>query len=125
MSDGETPRCPDRPHTMRMVRSSDPGRQVVGGNDREEHKYFDYAGVTEEALSAMLRDNGYIASLSTLTGSHDMYRDESNSFPARLHYLIQDVEADGLQHIIEWCEPHGRCFIIHDQRLFFETILPL
>ena len=30
------------------------------------------------------------------------------SFPAKLHYMLNDMEQDGLSHIVSWA-PHGRC----------------
>jgi hypothetical protein len=50
-------------------------------------------------------------------------KNESN-FPERLHYLLGEMEKDGLQHVASW-QPHGRCFLIHDQKYFAEKILPL
>jgi hypothetical protein len=44
-------------------------------------------------------------------------------FPERLQYVLSEMEKDGLQHIASW-QPHGRCFIVHDQKLFTEKILP-
>jgi hypothetical protein len=44
-------------------------------------------------------------------------------FPERLHYMLSDMEKDGLQHIASW-QPHGRCFVVRDQTLFTENVLP-
>ena len=54
-------------------------------------------------------------------------RNGSNSeqnFPVKLHYMLSDMEADGLDHIVSW-QPHGRCFIVHKPNNFAEKILPL
>jgi hypothetical protein len=48
----------------------------------------------------------------------------SRNFPEILHYVLNDMEKDGLQHVAAW-QPHGRCFVVHDQKLFVEKILPL
>ena len=48
---------------------------------------------------------------------------ESN-FPVRLHYVLAEMEADGLQHVASW-QPHGRCFIIRNQKEFVANVLPL
>jgi hypothetical protein len=48
----------------------------------------------------------------------------SRNFPEILHYVLSDMEKDGLQNVAAW-QPHGRCFIVHDQKLFVEKILPL
>jgi hypothetical protein len=49
---------------------------------------------------------------------------KDSKFPEKLHYVLSEMEKDGLQHIASW-QPHGRCFVVHDQELFTEKILPL
>lgn len=44
------------------------------------------------------------------------------SFPMKLHYMLNDIEEDSLSHIVSWM-PHGRCFVVHNQKLFVEKIL--
>jgi hypothetical protein len=44
-------------------------------------------------------------------------------FPVRLHYMLSEMEKDGLEHIISW-QLHGRCFIVHDSDAL-EKRLPL
>ncbi|CAB9496764.1 shock factor protein [Seminavis robusta] len=44
------------------------------------------------------------------------------SFPMKLHYLLNDLEQDGLSHIVSW-QPHGRCFVVHNQKAFVDQIL--
>ena len=48
---------------------------------------------------------------------------ESN-FPVKLHYMLSDMEADGLDHIVSW-QPHGRSFTVNNPKEFVEKILPL
>jgi hypothetical protein len=64
--------------------------------------YQDYAGVTEQDMK------------SPSTKDPD--------FAEKLHYVLRDMEKDGLQHIASW-QPHGRCFIVHDREYFTEKIL--
>eukprot|EP00980_Cylindrotheca_fusiformis_P030326 scaffold24656_cov181-Cylindrotheca_fusiformis.AAC.3 len=45
------------------------------------------------------------------------------SFPIKLHEILDQVEADGLSHIISW-QPHGRCFVIHDPKQFADHVMP-
>ena len=45
------------------------------------------------------------------------------SFPMKLHAVLDQVEADGLGHIMSW-QAHGRAFVIHKPREFTETIMP-
>jgi hypothetical protein len=68
--------------------------------------YQDYADVTKEDMKA-----------PTSSKKH-------SKFPEKLHYVLSEMEKDGLQHIASW-QPHGNCFIVHDQDLFAEKILPL
>lgn len=46
------------------------------------------------------------------------------NFPVKLHYVLSDLSADGLDHIVSW-QPHGRCFIVHKPEQFTEEILSL
>ncbi|GAX16311.1 hypothetical protein FisN_35Hh010 [Fistulifera solaris] len=44
-------------------------------------------------------------------------------FPNKLHAVLDQVEADGLSHVISW-QPHGRCFVIHNPQEFVEYVMP-
>jgi hypothetical protein len=44
-------------------------------------------------------------------------------FPEKLHQVLEQVETDGLSHIISW-QPHGRCFVIHKPKQFVSDIMP-
>ena len=45
------------------------------------------------------------------------------AFPLKLHAILDQVERDGLGHVISW-QPHGRCFAIHQPKVFVETVMP-
>jgi hypothetical protein len=45
------------------------------------------------------------------------------SFPSKLHSILDQVEADGLGHVISW-QPHGRCFVIHKPKEFSDHVMP-
>lgn len=47
----------------------------------------------------------------------------SISFPQKLHSVLDQVERDGLAHVVAW-QPHGRCFVIHKPKEFTEHIMP-
>lgn len=47
----------------------------------------------------------------------------SMSFPMKLHAILDQVEADGLAHVISW-QPHGRCFVIHQAKEFTDHVMP-
>mmetsp|Transcript_7895 Transcript_7895/g.15798 ORF Transcript_7895/g.15798 Transcript_7895/m.15798 type:complete len:291 (-) Transcript_7895:198-1070(-) len=54
-------------------------------------------------------------------------RNGSNSeqnFPVKLHYMLSDMESDGLGHIVSW-QAHGRSFTVNKPKDFVEKILPL
>lgn len=44
------------------------------------------------------------------------------SFPLKLHYMLNEMEKDGQDSIVGW-QPHGRCFLVKNQKLFVEKIL--
>jgi hypothetical protein len=46
------------------------------------------------------------------------------AFPIRLHELLDQIEADGFGHIISW-QPHGRCFVVHEPKVFVEGVMPI
>eukprot|EP00977_Amphora_coffeiformis_P013750 scaffold3667_cov180-Amphora_coffeaeformis.AAC.11 len=73
------------------------------------HNYHDYANVTREEAEAVpkKRRRGGV----------------TIPFPTKLMETLEKIEADGCGHIISW-QPHGRCFVIHKQRLFADQILP-
>ncbi|CAB9496763.1 shock factor protein 4 [Seminavis robusta] len=65
-------------------------------------------------------DGDYAGNVSVLalTGGHG----GDQSFPVRLHYMLNELEKDGLSHIVSW-QPHGRCFLVHDQKKFVDLVL--
>ena len=49
---------------------------------------------------------------------------DNSAFPVKLHYMLSDMQADGLDHVVSW-QPHGRCFIVHKPHVFADKILAL
>lgn len=45
------------------------------------------------------------------------------SFPYKLHYMLTELETDGMDDIVSW-QPHGRCFLVHKQQQFVDQVLP-
>ncbi|KAL7568576.1 hypothetical protein ACA910_002688 [Epithemia clementina (nom. ined.)] len=45
------------------------------------------------------------------------------AFPLKLHAILDQVEQDGLGHVISW-QPHGRCFAIHQPKIFVDSVMP-
>ena len=46
-----------------------------------------------------------------------------SNFPAKLHFMLNDLKRDGLEGIASW-QKHGRCFIVRNSKEFEQTILP-
>mmetsp|Transcript_27692 Transcript_27692/g.39611 ORF Transcript_27692/g.39611 Transcript_27692/m.39611 type:complete len:182 (-) Transcript_27692:66-611(-) len=45
-----------------------------------------------------------------------------DSFPMKLHALLDTAEKDGIAHIISW-QPHGEAFVLHKSEEFFDAVL--
>jgi HSF-type DNA-binding len=44
-------------------------------------------------------------------------------FPAKLHYVLEQVEKDGGRDVIAW-RSHGRAFLVKDREKFVKDLLP-
>jgi len=84
---------------------------TLNGSDiyPRENVYVDYANIED----AQLRNST----------SHK-YITINQKFPVILHYVLSELEKDGLDHIISW-QPHGRSFIVHDPKALEMNVLPL
>lgn len=47
----------------------------------------------------------------------------TETFPVKLHRMLEGNSANGLEHIASW-QPHGRCFVVHNQQEFVELVMP-
>jgi hypothetical protein len=83
-----------------------------------EHIFPDHGSVAEEEKNSTevsaIHQPGTAVSSATSTSSN-------LNFPAKLHYMLSELEKEGLEHIVSW-QPHGRCFIIHKQSQFLEQL---
>jgi hypothetical protein len=82
------------------------------------HNYHDYSNEAEKAEESI----GDLQQMEEHPQSA-MNRGEQN-FPVKLHYMLNELEKDGMDGIVSW-QPHGRCFLVHKQQLFVEQVLPL
>jgi hypothetical protein len=82
----------------------------MGSGDKVEHDYHDYSKEVDTGEAAPSITDGAM-------------RTEQN-FPVKLHYMLSELESDGLDDIVSW-QPHGRCFVVHKQKEFVDKILPL
>jgi hypothetical protein len=77
-----------------------------------QHNYRDHANVSEQSLQSSGAVGGVAHAAS------------DRNFPVKLHFMLNELDADGLAHLVSW-QPHGRCFVVHRQEDFVNTILPM
>jgi hypothetical protein len=83
------------------------------------HNYHDYANKAEGEAESV-DDQQY---REELTRSMNRSCGDQN-FPVKLHYMLSEMEADGMDDIVSW-QPHGRCFLVHKQQDFVDKVLHL
>ena len=93
------------------------GKDAEQHDEKVVHKYHDYAN-NVEGIAESAEDRHHSEELS-----RSMNRGEQN-FPVKLHYMLNELEKDGMDDIVSW-QPHGRCFLVHKQQQFVEQVLPL
>jgi hypothetical protein len=76
-------------------------------NEAVVHAYHDHANEVEKVAENSEESNAV-----------------EESFPYKLHYMLTELETDGMDDIVSW-QPHGRCFLVHDQKAFVDQVLPL
>jgi hypothetical protein len=88
-------------------------------NDRHfvHHDYHDHA---TDSIESVLHDS---AQGGASEGGERRKGGVSIPFPVKLHSVLDQVEADGLAHIVSW-QPHGRCFVIHKPKEFVDHVMP-
>ena len=101
---------PEKQRPKRRRKPQKPGK-TAKMNDRHfvKHNYHDHSHDAVEGAEA----------------NHGERRKGGVSipFPVKLHSVLDQVEADGLAHIISW-QPHGRCFVIHKPKEFVDHVMP-
>jgi len=103
----ERPKEEQQPRPRRRRKPQKPGK-TAKMNDRHfvVHNYHDHADDNDEQdVPPPSRRRGSLA------------------FPAKLHAVLDQVEADGLSHVISW-QPHGRCFVVHNPGEFVAHVMP-
>lgn len=88
---------------------------IRAASDKVVHDYHDFAYLTEEKAALMRFGQ---------REEHNSSRSDSENFPVKLHYMLSELEEDGLSQIVSW-QPHGRCFLVHNHPRFVTEILPL
>lgn len=100
----------EKPKPKRRRKPQKPGK-TAKLNDRHfvVHDYHDHANDPDEETvedEAARRRGGV-----------------SIAFPVKLHAVLDQVEQDGLAHVISW-QSHGRCFVIHKPKEFVDHVMP-
>lgn len=100
----------EKPRPKRRRKPQKPGK-TAKQNDRHfvVHNYHDHANDADEndAEEEPHRRRGGV----------------SIAFPLKLHAVLDQVEADGLGHVISW-QGHGRCFVVHKPKEFVDHVMP-
>jgi hypothetical protein len=48
----------------------------------------------------------------------------SSPFPMVLHNMLNRAKSEKFEHIVSW-QPHGRCFLVHEQERFVKDVMPM
>jgi hypothetical protein len=90
-------------------------------NEKVVHNYHDYANEVERGEDSLgdLHQEEHTQEPPSMAN----HSGEQN-FPVKLHYMLNELEKDGMDDIVSW-QPHGRCFHVHKQQQFVEQVLPL
>ena len=104
----------DKPRPKRRRKPQKPGK-TAKMNDRHFviHNYHDHAMDSEEDFG----DDHHEEEHSRRKGGVAV------AFPLKLHAILDQVERDGLAHVISW-QSHGRCFLIHQPKEFVNHVMP-
>ncbi len=92
-------------------------------NEKVVHSYHDYAHEVEK-VEEKAGDLHHQHVEEEQTQSFNMSSGGEQNFPVKLHYMLNELEKDGMDDIVSW-QPHGRCFLVHKQQQFVEQVLPL
>ncbi|CAB9520027.1 stress transcription factor B-2b [Seminavis robusta] len=100
----------EKPRPKRRRKPQKPGK-TAKQNDRHfvVHNYHDHANEPDE------NDDE--------EEPHRRRGGVSIAFPLKLHAVLDQVEADGLGHVISW-QPHGRSFVVHKPKEFVDHVMP-
>jgi len=104
----------EKPRPKRRRKPQKPGK-TAKMNDRHFviHNYHDHASDREESVETTEEDSP----------NQRRRGGVAVAFPLKLHAVLDQVEADGLAHVISW-QPHGRCFVIHKPKEFVDHVMP-
>jgi len=100
-------------HPKRRRKPQKPGK-TAKMNDRHfvVHNYHDHANDKETEENPPPEDP-----------SQRRRGGVSIAFPIKLHTVLDQAEANGIDHVISW-QPHGRCFVVHKPKEFVDRVMP-
>ena len=111
--------APVRKRAKRKRKAQKPGK-TAKMNDRHfvVHNYHDHA------LDTPISDEDESTSAGAAAKANKRRRGGApSSFPLKLHSLLDQIEQDGLAHVISW-QPHGRAFVVHKPKEFVNSVMP-
>lgn len=105
----------DKPRPKRRRKPQKPGK-TAKNNERHfvVHDYHDHS-LDDEGDSEVVGDSD--------DAYHRRRGGVSIAFPMKLHSVLDQVEIDGLAHVISW-QKHGRAFVIHHPKEFVDHVMP-
>lgn len=110
----------EKPRAKRRRKPQKPGK-TAKMNDRHfvVHNYHDHSN---DPIDTATSDEDH-CDHSSEDPSHHRKGGVATAFPLKLHAVLDQVEADGLAHVISW-QPHGRSFVIHQPKEFVDLVMP-
>ena len=115
---------PSKPKPKRVRKPQKPGK-TAKMHERHfvKHNYHDHSSEVptgdEPSLEAV--EAAVLGQKKCGTGKKG--EKVSISFPRKLHFLLDQIEQDGLAHVISWL-PHGRAFAVHNAKEFTDYVMP-
>lgn len=81
-----------------------------------KHENKDERGISSTVPDQAIGNNKQVV-------ESDMKRSDVPTFPVKLHFMLTEMENDGLSDIVGW-QPDGRSFIIKTPKEFESKIIP-
>jgi HSF-type DNA-binding len=111
-------------HQSSNASAENGGNNTEGGSSSSTLvDYVDYADEVE-SISSNAGGEHQPPLLDSTEDAAGANGSAEQNFPVKLHYLLGDMEKDGLDHIVSW-QTHGRSFTVHKPKDFAKLILPL
>lgn len=106
-------RLPSRVRSNSTNSESSTNDSVV--KHKDEHK-------SKKLVKHDYHDHSTDSEVTILQGKSMSRGGVSIPFPMKLYDMLNGIEKERKTHIVSW-QPHGRCFVVHNQRLFVEDVM--